>query len=226
MTSPLTDLDGTPRADRFAAGPLADRRSQGSGEVARPRKHWAGSERKLEPGAAARTEAGVTIVAGTPTPRLRPGAAGRRACLVIAVLALLGGCDPTPLSTSSAEDTSNNNTGGTCHPLFQDCPPAHVCMREANGFECVSNWVDETGDDSSWEGASVGEPCDASDPCGAGLDCVVEPILETCADQFGCCTAYCDLGESDPCVAWGLTCRPYFKGDVPSGYEDLGMCLL
>ena len=67
------------------------------------------------------------------------------------------------------------------------------------------------------------------DVCTPGQLPVNPDIVDGCpAGSTGCCQAVCDLSEAMPAGCTGSeTCEPWFEeGNVPPGYEDVGVCAL
>ena len=102
-----------------------------------------------------------------------------------------------------------------CDPLAQDCPLEQACyfVGGDRGFGC------ETPSESP---GSIGDPCQFPQNCGPGLDCGPGEVVPGCAQGFGCCTSYCELG-AEPC-AGGLTCVALYDTGAPPGYENVGLC--
>jgi hypothetical protein len=113
-----------------------------------------------------------------------------------------------------------------CDPLAPDCPAGDVCAATGETIVCMPK-----------ESGSIGgyaEPCYPDllpTACDAGLFCAPPEAVPECRDAFGCCTAYCDLGDDDPdatCtdLSPGLACTPVFpRLTAPEGHENLGACL-
>jgi hypothetical protein len=61
--------------------------------------------------------------------------------------------------------------------------------------------------------------------CKPGLGCTAADVLDGCTASR-CCTPYCDLSESDPCIA-PEQCVPYYEeGTAPPNYENVGLCAI
>jgi hypothetical protein len=104
-----------------------------------------------------------------------------------------------------------------CDPLAAACEPSSVCAWLDSVFTCV-----EAG-----AGAEAEQPCMSQNDCGSGLMCAPADTLSNCAGE-ACCTPYCSLAAGDePCAQLDpeYGCEPFFV-EPPSGYEDLGVCLL
>jgi hypothetical protein len=105
-----------------------------------------------------------------------------------------------------------------CDPLAQDCRNAEVCVGIDSDFTCVP---DASGDDGA-----AGDPCEGLNACDPGLICVNPDAVPGCAAS-GCCSAFCALDDPSPPCLRGQACVSWFEpGQAPSGYENVGVCVL
>jgi hypothetical protein len=146
------------------------------------------------------------------SPRIAP-------CLGLLLAFLVQAC-----ASESTWERSQLSTGGTdeqgvpapeCHPLFQDCSPDMECYATdgAVAFECAVG--------SGTQGG-FGAACFNGLECEAGLLCSGLEVVAGCSAGYGCCTFFCDLGETE--CGGGMSCEPYFTEGGPPGFEDLGVC--
>ncbi|MCA9700049.1 MAG: ribulose phosphate epimerase, partial [Myxococcales bacterium] len=102
-----------------------------------------------------------------------------------------------------------------CDPLLQDCDDGEGCYWYGDDFQC-----NPTGED-----IPTGGPCSLINDCAIDNVCVDALYLPSC-DGPACCATWCDLGDpvcavpGTECVAW------YEQGTAPSGYENVGVCVL
>lgn len=131
-------------------------------------------------------------------------------------------CDDPTTSCSIANDGVLVLCLPTCDPLIQDCADGQACYPIDDSFVCAP---DASGED---QGAD-NDPCEFINACDEGNICVNPDIVDGCpAGSTGCCQAVCDLSEAMPAGCTGSeTCEPWFEeGNVPPGYEDVGVCAL
>lgn len=102
----------------------------------------------------------------------------------------------------------------SCNPLLQDCEPGFACHWTSAEFTCVATTED----------LALGEPCEALNDCAQGLACLPGNLTPNCAGD-SCCASYCDLSMPS-CDQMGTQCAPFFDGQPPAGYEDVGVCVL
>ncbi|PRP99954.1 hypothetical protein [Enhygromyxa salina] len=105
-----------------------------------------------------------------------------------------------------------------CVPLASDCGVGLECAWTNPDFSCVLEGA----------GHGVGEPCSLVNDCASELLCVEGLSLTSCAGDE-CCAAYCTVAAGDgPCQAIDpdYACIPFFEDPPPSGFEDLGVCVL
>jgi hypothetical protein len=144
---------------------------------------------------------------------------------------LLGECAPlctgSPLDPSCPEDRycylpangAINVCLGFCDPLAQDCSGGLGCYWSGAEFTCFP---------APDEGVEPGEPCAFINDCAPGLLCLASQFLPACADS-ACCAEFCSLdGGADECAAVPeTTCVALFEeGFAPSGYEEVGTCVV
>lgn len=131
-------------------------------------------------------------------------------------------CDDPDTSCSIANDGTIILCLPSCDPLLQNCPDGQACYPIDNSFVCAP---DASGDDMGADN----DPCEYINACDSGNVCVVPDIVDGCpAGSTGCCQAVCDLTDAtaDGCTA-NETCEAFFEeGNVPPGYEDVGICSL
>lgn len=131
-------------------------------------------------------------------------------------------CDNPTTSCSIANEGVLILCLPTCDPILQDCAEGQACYPIDDSFVCAP---DASGEDAGADN----DPCEYINACDQGNICVNPEIVDGCpAGSGGCCQAVCDL--SDPmatgCTA-NETCEPWFEeGNVPPGYEDVGVCAL
>lgn len=106
----------------------------------------------------------------------------------------------------------------SCDPLQDNCPPGDVCVFSDSSFICV---IDASGNEGQ-----QGDVCEFLNGCDPGLACVGVDTIATCNQNFaGCCTAFCDVTDPDPCPG-SLACTMFFAPDqAPPGFENLGVCV-
>jgi hypothetical protein len=105
----------------------------------------------------------------------------------------------------------------SCDPLANDCGANSECVWANSTFSCVDAGAE----------APAGAPCGIANDCGSGLLCMTSESLAGCVAD-SCCTPFCSVMAGaaacqllDP----GYVCEPFFM-QAPSGYEDLGVCML
>ncbi len=103
---------------------------------------------------------------------------------------------------------------GSCNPLLQDCLLGENCIPDPEGPYCAPI--------QGGDGGGVGDECEQSSDCAAGLSCEDGDAVPGCADSNDyCCTPLCDLQDVE-CPDTS-TCVPYFEFD---GVETtVGVCL-
>ncbi len=107
-----------------------------------------------------------------------------------------------------------------CDPLIQDCPGNQGCYGDPSGppFVC---FIPDPQDNMGVED----DPCEFTNACVGGFHCAPTATQMGCDPMsFGCCTAFCNLDEMDPCAA-PEQCVPFFPNPIP-GYENVGICAL
>ena len=138
-------------------------------------------------------------------------------------------CDENNQCSSGDPCTVTNN--GTlpmclpvCDPFAPDCPA---------GWACYDDWYSDDwfcDRDVSGDLGIHGDPCEKIAGCNPGLICAVAEVVdsEVCATSgaSGCCTEICDLSDPIPCVGAGEQCIPYYLGDAPPQYANVGMCAI
>lgn len=131
-------------------------------------------------------------------------------------------CDNPETSCSIANDGVLILCLPTCDPLIQNCADGQACYPIDDSFVCAP---DASGED---QGAD-NDPCEFINACDEGNICVNPDIVDGCPPgSAGCCQAVCDLTEAMPEGCTGSeTCVSWFEeGNVPPGYEDVGVCAL
>jgi len=132
-------------------------------------------------------------------------------------------CDNPTTSCSIANEGVLILCLPTCDPLLQDCTAdGQACYPIDNSFVCAP---DASGED---QGAD-NDPCEFINACDPGTICVAPDIVDGCpAGSASCCQSVCDLSEAQqPGCTASETCEPWFeKGNIPPGYEDVGVCAL
>lgn len=127
---------------------------------------------------------------------------------------------PSTPSDSGGED---DTTGGEyvplspeCDPLVQDCGPGEACYNVGGdqGFAC-----EMTGESAG----GFGDPCDFPVNCSQGFTCSPGEIVPGCSNGFGCCTAFCDVGDGG--CPGGTECRKLYESGAPPGFEGIGLCV-
>jgi hypothetical protein len=132
----------------------------------------------------------------------------------------------TPMTTSMTTDEPTDEgpmttdvggglpQGAACDPFVDLCEAGLACVGiDMSGLVC----------DVPGPGGQD-EPCEGL-TCGPGLLCMVAEVLPMCGAP-GCCSAMCDLSAMPVCPM-GLTCEAlYPMGQVPPGYEHVGVCIL
>lgn len=108
-----------------------------------------------------------------------------------------------------------------CDPLIQDCMGDALCVPIADGWDCMP--------DDSGAGGQVNDPCNSPNTCDKGLACLnVVSASSACGEgRSGCCQPFCEYPGSE-CPNVDQTCLPWYDpmGDVPLGYEDVGICAI
>ena len=131
-------------------------------------------------------------------------------------------CDDPTTDCSIANDGVLILCLPTCDPLIQDCADGQACYPIDDTFVCAP---DASGDDMGADN----DPCEFLNACDQGNICLGAAAVEGCpAGSAGCCQPVCDLTDADPagCTAAEM-CTPWFEeGNVPPGYEDVGVCAL
>jgi hypothetical protein len=123
-----------------------------------------------------------------------------------------------PMGTSCliANSGSINLCVSTCDPLMQDCGPGLACYWANTAFFCLFTTQD----------IPLGEPCGYPNDCAGGLVCLTADVLPNC-DGSSCCGSFCSVMEGAACPEMGTECSAFFEeGMAPSGYEDVGICIL
>ncbi|MCA9693137.1 MAG: ribulose phosphate epimerase [Nannocystaceae bacterium] len=112
-----------------------------------------------------------------------------------------------------------------CNPLIQDCQGNNeLCIPDpqGDGFVCVL--------DASGDMHPAGTPCEFVNQCNAGNICLNLDFYPhpDCQGYLGCCGPLCDLSAPQcPAEPSGLSCEPWYQeGMAPSGYEDVGICIV
>jgi hypothetical protein len=103
-----------------------------------------------------------------------------------------------------------------CDPLASDCPDGEGCYALPSGsFACAPDVSGNTG--------ALGEACEFTNACDAGLFCAPAPLVPDCGGAAGCCTSYCDVGAADPCpdAPMGVECVPWWE----EGQEPMDGCM-
>ncbi len=103
-----------------------------------------------------------------------------------------------------------------CDPLGDDCDENELCIPGGDSFLCAPDAAGKIP-------GGVGDPCEFPNVCDPGLGCF-QPVDVVCSDpdSVGCCLPYCSLAAPD-CPDM-LTCLPFFEGEAPEGFEDVGIC--
>lgn len=137
-------------------------------------------------------------------------------------VAQCSGSPQNPQCPESSQCTQNGNGDlllclPTCNPLTPDDCESGVCIAAGSAFMCAPSTGDETG---------PGEACEFVNACAPGLTCVDGEAVG--CDDAACCTSFCDLtlGEPNPACAADQVCTPWYEGEAPDGYEDLGVCVV
>ncbi len=140
----------------------------------------------------------------------------------------IGLCEGTPVMPTCADPSATCviQNGGVlnlclpgCDPLLQDCASGQACYPVDEGFVCVP---DASGDDVGMQG----DPCEFINACDPGLNCLDDEAYGPgCVGVSGCCSAFCDVNDIDPCIIAGQECLPWYEeGMAPMGLEDVGVC--
>ncbi|MEM7155670.1 MAG: hypothetical protein AAF799_22665 [Myxococcota bacterium] len=103
-----------------------------------------------------------------------------------------------------------------CDPRLDECGPGEACIGSGYSYVC--------GPDSSGDAGAVGDPCDIAAECDPGLACADGLAVPDCQGAYGCCSAYCTVGDDSPCLP-EQTCQPVFDDGAPHhAWEGLGVC--
>ena len=108
-----------------------------------------------------------------------------------------------------------------CDPLGSDCPEDAPCTPTGETFDCLP--------DAGAGAASVGDPCEAINACGAAKICMSAEVWPGCRGE-GCCAPYCDITNPDAdaeCDAAGpgTVCVPWHPpGEAPPHLQHVGVC--
>ncbi len=133
------------------------------------------------------------------------------------------GTEQSPVCADPARSCNISGDGSLqlcmfgCDPLLQNCGDGEVCYAIDSSFACAP--------DASEDDRGLFAPCQFSNSCAAGLICVNPEVVGGCGAPplDGCCSPACDL-DDDACPD-AMTCVPWFEpGQVPPGYEDVGVC--
>jgi hypothetical protein len=101
-----------------------------------------------------------------------------------------------------------------CNPLLQDCEPDEACHYDVYDFRCSP----------LTEQLPSGAPCVYQQQCDAGQFCVPAVAIPNCEGD-SCCSPFCELGQQDACAdVPGTTCLPFYDGNAPAGFENIGLC--
>jgi hypothetical protein len=111
----------------------------------------------------------------------------------------------------------------TCDPYLAECAEDGLNCHYENGyvddFTCMVTTVE----------AQLGEACDWTNDCAAGLHCMSADVLPSCSDDY-CCTPYCELGDDAGCAAQvpGTACfGPLMWSEAGTeGCSQVGVCSL
>lgn len=123
---------------------------------------------------------------------------------------------PSDTGCYIANEGSINLCLSTCDPLMQACSPGLACYWGNSDFYCLSTTQD----------VALGEPCGFTNDCAGGLVCLAADVLPNC-NGTACCASFCSVMAAQPCAQMGTECSAFFEeGMVPSGYEDVGACML
>ncbi len=144
-------------------------------------------------------------------------------------IAFCTGSENAPVCDDPTTDCSIANEGvlilclPACDPLLQDCSEGQACYPIDNAFVCAP---DASGED---QGAD-NDPCEFINACDPGHGCVNPELVQNCPPgSGGCCQNFCSLSD-DPAMQGcdtDETCEAWFEeGNVPPGYEDVGICAL
>lgn len=107
----------------------------------------------------------------------------------------------------------------TCDPLdVLSCQPGDVCVFDGDGFLCVFDGSDDSGQQF--------DECQFANGCDPGMFCADVTIVPGCDPQGqGCCTTFCDLTQPNLCPP-GLACVPFFEqSQAPPEFADVGVCV-
>jgi hypothetical protein len=132
-------------------------------------------------------------------------------------------------ASDGAEETGAAEMGEAltprCHPLYQAtaCEPPGSCGECAEGLGCYPYSGNTVFDCAPPGDRRFGESCTFSSECVAGALCIPAEVEPGCGNGSGCCTWFCDI-EDESCP-YATHCAPYFSGDAPIGYEDVGACV-
>jgi hypothetical protein len=106
-----------------------------------------------------------------------------------------------------------------CNPLAPACVHGE-CLHidHSHDFACGPPWTS----------LGYGEPCTTElGSCAEGLACVSSDAFPEGLCENRCCTQVCDLSAPNECphAADVQLCRsPYPPGQIPPGYENVGLC--
>jgi hypothetical protein len=108
--------------------------------------------------------------------------------------------------------------GAICDPLAPLCPELQVCQRvRKSNFVCQFPLETDVG--------TTAEQCNNAidSGCAEGFVCETGGVVSGCTES-SCCTALCDLSDTDPCMA------PMICGELPldpqPGLENVGACYI
>lgn len=139
----------------------------------------------------------------------------------------IGLCEGSAATPTCADPTATcviQNGGilnlclASCDPLLQECLGNEACYPVDEGFVCAP-------DASGVDAGAQGDLCEFINACDAGLNCLdADAYGPGCVGAGGCCSAFCDINDIDPCSA-GQECLPWYEeGMAPMGLEDVGVC--
>lgn len=110
-----------------------------------------------------------------------------------------------------------------CDPLAQDYPGDEICVPfDRQGWGCVVN--------ASGDEGQPNDPCNFPEACDRGLMCLDAATASGACEMelaAGCCQPFCEFPEG-ACPNPDQACLSWYdqSEEVPSGYEDVGICAI
>jgi hypothetical protein len=106
-----------------------------------------------------------------------------------------------------------------CDPIAQDCGDGKACYFDGGYLEFFCGVVNVPG--------TLGEPCEWTDGCVAGLVCVQTEALPDCLGE-ACCAPFCVTGDDASCAASlpGTVCSDALASPLMDGCSTYGACVI